>query len=89
MREIKFRVWDNIDYMSQPFTLNDVMLGKIAFTEDCPVMQYTGLKDWKGKEIYEGDICEGHSDGRGIIKWTDFDGGYDYVFTDGPNLANG
>jgi uncharacterized phage protein (TIGR01671 family) len=56
MREIKFRVWDNIDYMSEPFTLQDIIERKIGFTNDCVVMQSTGLKDSNKVEIYEGDI---------------------------------
>ncbi len=58
MRDIKFRVWDNVDYMSSPFTLQDIQQRKIQFTSDCVVMQYTGLKDRSGKEIYEGDIMD-------------------------------
>ena len=61
-REIKFRVWDNVDYMSKPFTLYDLMgsQAKIEFTHDCIVMQYTGLNDKDGQEIYEGDVVENH-----------------------------
>jgi uncharacterized phage protein (TIGR01671 family) len=61
-REIKFRVFDGEDYMSSPFTLQDIQSGKIQFTSDCPVMQFTGLHDRNGKEIYEGDV----------VKWKSF-----------------
>ena len=66
-REIKFRVWDNVDYMSKPFTLYDLMgsQAKIEFTHDCIVMQYTGLNDKDGQEIYEGDILT-HIDCVGV-----------------------
>lgn len=55
-REIKFRAWDNVDYMSNPFTLSDLQLGKVQFTDDCIIMQFTGLKDKNGKDVFEGDI---------------------------------
>jgi len=60
-REIKFRVWDGVDFMSKPFTLHSLMgANRTEFTSECVVMQYTGLKDKKGVEIYEGDVCIGN-----------------------------
>lgn len=56
-REIKFRAWDNVDYMSSPFSLMDIQIGKIKFTSNVQIMQFTGLKDKNGKEIYEKDIA--------------------------------
>lgn len=55
-RPIKFRVWDNVDYMSNPFTMQDLQDKKTQFTNDCIVMQFTGLLDNDGAEIFEGDI---------------------------------
>lgn len=63
-REIKFRAWDG------KMMLNKTMFDRNWYSEDdrvvCglmpnqkryfKVMQYTGLKDKNGKEIYEGDI---------------------------------
>lgn len=68
---IKFRVWDNVDYMSKPFTLYDLMgsQAKIEFTHDCIVMQYTGLNDKDGQEIYEGDIMQSPDWGCVAIRW--------------------
>lgn len=55
-KEQKYRVWDNVNYMSSPFTFKDLQENKIQFTDDCEVMQFTGLKDKNGKEIYGGDL---------------------------------
>lgn len=66
MREIKFRVW-NVEEMGEVITV-DWLEKKVvylrkgdkemfsAYFKDCKLMEYTGLKDKDGIEIYEGDI---------------------------------
>ncbi|MFT8487981.1 MAG: YopX family protein [Oenococcus sicerae] len=65
-REIKFRVWNKdtkkfnfielTDYMSGTGLMDDWVDSENSIWE-----QFTGLKDSKGQEIYEGDIVKAES----------------------------
>lgn len=64
MREIKFRAYHyGADYSVRPEMLYDEKLGDVLRWKRegqdlSDVMQYTGLKDKNGHEIYEGDILD-------------------------------
>lgn len=59
-REIKFRAWDKERNMFDerfPLELKDFgVLGWTLTSNDFEFMQYTGLHDKNGREIYEGDV---------------------------------
>lgn len=83
MREIKFRAWDKALKSWTNYSIDDDLLMFYDKHAECwetdqegerfILCQYTGLKNFNGKEIYEGDIVRavGFSDWIGVAKYFD------------------
>lgn len=76
MREIKFRAWDKVANDMLPNIQNHINDEIFAFGymlnnyERFSIMQYTGLKDKNGKEIYEGDVLS-HGNHKLLVAFID------------------
>lgn len=75
MREIKFRAWST---MGEPKMIQLVdgkiggRLNDLQEEDDWKVMQYTGLKDKNGVEIYEGDLVRMFDRSIWEVIWDDY-----------------
>ncbi|MED0671740.1 YopX family protein [Aneurinibacillus aneurinilyticus] len=65
MREIKFRAWDkNLERLYNPDYVQEYFHEIVSDNKRFTLLQYTGLKDKNGKDIFEGDIVVAWSEGR-------------------------
>ncbi len=80
MREIKCKAWNiTRKQMSAAFTLPDLLscsvdkLHEWSISDVIEWIQYTGLKDRNGKEIYESDIVKCVNGDTGEVIWEEHD----------------
>ena len=67
MREIKFRGFFKDD--KEMFNFKHLNLDNFYKSNNVELMQYTGLKDKNGVEIYEGDIIKDSSNRLMTVEW--------------------
>jgi len=86
-RDIKFRAWHKEQGMTKtPVLKRNDFSGEVHCEGHTkagepfllPLMQYTGMKDRKGNDIYEGDIieCDDEYCPWWIVFWSDLNGGW-------------
>lgn len=71
MREIKFRIWvESENLMVYPNKNFPIYIDNCEWDEGQIPMQYTGLKDKNGKEVFEGDILKNDYGNKRVVSWT-------------------
>ncbi len=87
MREIKFRAWHkdskimfDVNGMS-PTAAEEKRNGMnfVYSRGDVVLMQYTGLRDRNGKEIFEGDIAEHNGKLKSVVEYIADDAGFKLI----------
>jgi len=87
MRAIRFRAWD-VANLPAPSMKYYELGDRIPDVTKCPVMQFTGLLDRDGRELYEGDIVRPPADGHlpqrlYVVRWNKARAAFEMSFPNG------
>lgn len=91
-REIKFRAWDGKQMLTMDTERYSypVFVCKDGYTwlnwDSLIKMQYTGLKDRNGVEIYENDIVHGYDGLRFEVQWVEYEASWNIGGHDAQNM---
>ena len=94
-RTLKFRCWvKDENRWGSNMSLDDILKDDEVFSDEelsnCDIMQFTGVLDENGKEIYEGDIIEYTVCGircKAWIIWNEYVGAWQFQYK-GANDGN-
>lgn len=88
MREIKFRAWrPSTGQMLPALTLEGI--ARNLFLSDDIQMEFTGLKDKNGIEVYDGDIIKSNDKWRFEVFWSDYSAGFSATYVGGSEKDPG
>lgn len=89
MKELKFKIWDNLNqkwvngipsfvFEDECYTIYDVddEDGCILNIPEFSVVDYTGIKDKNNIEVYDGWLLEDEDFKLCLVKWSNIDSGY-------------
>ena len=93
MREIKFRAYDavlgmcpvvEIDFANRILLVQGKDGGLYSLSiENSPLLEYTGLKDKNGREIYEGGIIKWGEGAEGEVRWIGLNAAFNVMMFSG------
>ena len=100
MREIKFRAWFKDKKEMRNVSIDNVYKGNMCYLYLSPMpgsnyelielMQYTGIKDELGKEVFDGDIvCCVLENENFIVEWDEIGTGYLFHYVHDEKRTHG